>query len=676
MPSHDAASPRQLLRKAWGATTRPFGMIRGHRPRAAAQREAVTCLRAYQRTGDPGYRDLAISLFEGLCAGERDDDIAFAAAADLATLRFQRYLDDGGTELLESAVAAHEDVVRRCPPGHPLRAAMLGNLASALVELNSRNPGARVLDRAVELHQSAVRMTPPDAAWRPALLVNLATAMVARYQRDGDPADLDDAAACHEELRRFGAADETVALSRADLQWERYCRSGAPGELEDVISALKEAVPRLAAGSPSWYTATADLANAMLEQESRTGARGGALELIAPLAANTPENMPAQVRARVRRAHALAVWREYQRTGDLALLGNAIDSWQAALDALPGIDADRLTAMNGLSVGLAQRAGHTRDMAEADRAAALARDALAACPEGTADRAVLWNTLGRALLARYQIGASADDLNEAVGALRACLADTPRGAAVWPSHAASVATALRERAAAGGSPEPETDLAEAVRLHRAAAAALDGALEQPGQLVNLGMSLHGMAVHQPDVAAYLEALATFRSAVELARVTSPPQALDAALAWHRLAVDTEPDWDEAAAAADAAVAALRVLVAAQLPRSDKETWLRTSTGVAAAAARAHCAAGRLPEAVAAMEAGRGLLLSEALPADDRLRVRQPDLYDRYAQAAALFAGRSTLGGLLPGGGQPLAVISRGSVCRGAQDHPAIIHSER
>jgi hypothetical protein len=284
-------------------------------------------------------------------------------------------------------------------------------------------------------------------------------------------------------------------------------------------------------------------------------------------------------------------------------------------------------------------------------------------------------TGSRALLARYQIGASADDLNEAVGALRACLADTPRGAAVWPSHAASVATALRERAAAGGSPEPETDLAEAVRLHRAAAAALDGALEQPGQLVNLGMSLHGMAVHQPDVAAYLEALTTFRSAVELARVTSPPQALDAALAWHRLAVDTEPDWDEAAAAADAAVAALRVLVAAQLPRSDKETWLRTSTGVAAAA-RAHCAAGRLPEAVAAMEAGRGLLLSEALPADDRLRVRQPDLYDRYAQAAALFAGRSTLGGLLPGGGQPLAVISRGSVGRGAQDHPAIIHSER
>lgn len=509
------------------------------------------------------------------------------------------------------------------------------------MELNSRDPAAQVLDRAVELHQSAVRMTPPDAAWRPALLTNLATAMVARYQRDGDPADLDHAAACHEELRRLGATAETVALSRADLQWERYCRSGAPDELQDVIDALTEAVPRLTAGSPSWHTATADLANAMLEQESRTGIRGGALKVIAPLAADMPEETPAQVRARVRRVHALAVWREYQRTGDLAQLGAAIDSWQAALAALPGTDADRVTAMNGLSVGLAQRGGHLRDMADADQATALARDALAVCPEGTGDQAALRNTLGRALLVRYQIGASRRDLDEAVGALRACLAVTPAAAAVWPSHAASLATALRERAAAG-SPRAEADLAEAVRLHRAAASALDGALEQPGQLVNLGMSLHGMAVQQADPAAYLEALAVFRRAVELASVMSPPQALDAALAWHRLAVDTDPDWDEAAAAADAAVAALRVLVAGQLPRGDKETWLRTSTGIAAAAARAHCAAGQLPEAVAALEAGRGLLLSEALPADDRLRVRQPDLYDRYARAAAVFAGRSTL----------------------------------
>lgn len=621
--------------------------------RAATLREAAACLREYQHTGDIRYRDHAIALFEGLVAGERDDDIAFAAAADLATLRFARYLDDGDTGLLERAVAAHEDVVRRCPPGHPLRAAMLGNLASALVELNSRDPAARVLDRAVELHESAVRMTPQEAAWRPALLVNLATALVARYQRDGDPADLGDAAGCHQELRRLGAEDETVLLAWADLQWERYCRSGAPDELEDVIGALDAALPALAAGSPSWYTATADLANAMLERESRTGARDGAVELIEPLAADMPRNTPAPVRARVRRVHALAPWREYQRTGDLARLGTAVDSWQAALDALPGADADRLTALNGLSVSLAQRAGHMAGMAgmaDADRAAALARDALAACPEGAADRAVLWNTLGRALLVRYQIGASADDLDVAVAALRACLAGTTEGAAVWPSHAASLATALRERVAAGGSPQPETDLAEAVSLHQAAVAVLDGALEQPGQLVNLGMSLHGMAVRQSDVAAYLEALAAFRRAVELASVTSPPQALDAALAWHRLAVDTEPDWDEAADAADAAVAALRVLVAAQLPRGDKETWLRTSTGIAAAAARAHCAAGRLPEAVAAMEAGRGLLLSEALPADDRLRVRQPDLYDRYAQAAALFAGRSTLSGAMPGGG--------------------------
>ena len=46
MPSHDAASPRQPLRKTWGATTPPSGMNRDHRPHAA-QQEVVSCLFPY-----------------------------------------------------------------------------------------------------------------------------------------------------------------------------------------------------------------------------------------------------------------------------------------------------------------------------------------------------------------------------------------------------------------------------------------------------------------------------------------------------------------------------------------------------------------------------------------------------------------------------------------------------
>jgi hypothetical protein len=607
--------------------------------RVLAQRVAVAHLHAYRYLGDVEHSEAAASLFERLCADGADDDIAFAATADLATLRFQQYLDQGDTRLLTASVEAHEEVLRRCPPDHPHRPVMAGNLANALVELSRRDTGSGALDRAIELHEWAVHQAGVDgAAYRPALLVNLATALVARYQRDGSTADLDRAAALHREAQRLGEVDEQVAQAWADLQWERYSRSGEMAELNDVIATLRHIVSDLPEGSPSWCTATADLANAVLEHESRCAAREGALDIIEALLADMPPAAPGWAHAQ--RVHGMALWREYQRTGDLARLDAAIRSWQAVLEALPGTDAERPAALNGVAAGLQQRAAHFRDPAEADRAVRIAREALAACPAGAPDRAITWNTLGHALLVRYRLTKSGADLNEAVEAWRACLAATSREAAVWPSHAASLGNGLRERAAALSASRRETDLREAAQLHRAAAEALEGTLELPGQLVNLGMSLHGLAAEVKDPAAYLAALHAFRRAAGLAQVTSPPQALDAALAWHRLAVDGVPDWPEAAEAAEAALAALRALLPAQLSRSDKEAWLLTSVGMAAAAARAHCAAGQLPAAVVAMESGRGMLLNEVLPPDDRLRVQRAELYRRYQQAAAVFAERS------------------------------------
>lgn len=85
--------------------------------RALAQRVAVAHLHAYRYLGGTGHSEAAVSLFERLCAGGADDDIAFAATADLATLRFQQYLDLGDTRLLTLSVEAHEDVLRRCAAG-------------------------------------------------------------------------------------------------------------------------------------------------------------------------------------------------------------------------------------------------------------------------------------------------------------------------------------------------------------------------------------------------------------------------------------------------------------------------------------------------------------------------------------------------------------------------------
>jgi hypothetical protein len=80
-----------------------------------------------------------------------------------------------------------------------------------------------------------------------------------------------------------------------------------------------------------------------------------------------------------------------------------------------------------------------------------------------------------------------------------------------------------------------SDLREAIPLHEEATALMAGSVELPGLLSELGMTLHGLAAKTADPAAYLRARQVFGQALEAGRELAPTQALDAALAWRRLA---------------------------------------------------------------------------------------------------------------------------------------------
>ena len=142
-------------------------------------------------------------------------------------------------------------------------------------------------------------------------------------------------------------------------------------------------------------------------------------------------------------------------------------------------------------------------------------------------------------------------------------------------------------------------------LLREAVAALTGFRELAGQLANLGLSLHGLAVRTEDVAGYREACATFAAAVEWGLQVAPGEALRAGLAWQAMAVDTVADWPQVAAAGDGVLRALWALLVGQLLRPGKETWLRTASGVAAVTALAHVRDDPAA-AVSALENGRSL----------------------------------------------------------------------
>jgi hypothetical protein len=155
------------------------------------------------------------------------------------------------------------------------------------------------------------------------------------------------------------------------------------------------------------------------------------------------------------------------------------------------------------------------------------------------------------------------------------------------------------------------------------------------------MALHGHAVRTVDVALYEEASDVFAQAIELGLSVSPGEALRAALAWQAMAADTVADRPRMATAGDGALRALWALLAGQLLRSNKESWLRTCTSVATDTAAAHRVVGDLPAAVTALEGGRALLLDAALPAGARLAARHPGLARRYRAASAAFAAVSS-----------------------------------
>jgi hypothetical protein len=210
---------------------------------AAAQRAAVAHLQVFRHYGDDSHARIAVTLLGRLRAHAPSAELRFAAAADLATVAFDRYLLRGEPRLLHAAVTAQEDALRDCPEGFAHRSALLTNLGNTLVELALRQTRADVLDRAVALHEEAVEAA--DAPYGPALLVNLATALVTRYQHDGRVADLDRAEALHREAAAAGADGQQVVISRCGARWERYSLTADPAVLGTIVTDLRALVAEL-----------------------------------------------------------------------------------------------------------------------------------------------------------------------------------------------------------------------------------------------------------------------------------------------------------------------------------------------------------------------------------------------------------------------------------------------
>ncbi|MFG3496772.1 CHAT domain-containing protein [Streptomyces sp. NPDC047886] len=454
---------------------------------------------------------------------------------------------------------------------------------------------------AESLHRRIAVILPEHHPDRAPCLSHLGIALMTRYGGTLRLADADEAVEVARAAVRAPSDDPRVraaALNNLGLALRmRFEHTWAPADLDDAVDALRGAV--------------------------RT----------------VPEDAPARMNFLLQLARALEV--RYESTEALTDLDEAVETSRTALriasDEPPHL-ADHLAQLGGALMMRYERTGAVRDLEEAVERG---RAALRALPDGWPHAAPHLSSLAAALRARFAHTEASADLDEAVELSRAAVRILP-GHYPPGDHALyrfSLAGTLLTRAEHAPA---QADLDEAVELLEAALDATSGDhLHRTVYLTHLGRALILRSEHSGTAEDRERALVVVRQVAEDA--TTPPRfRIATARTVAQMIAVSDPA--QAAALLERAVQALPEVASRRLERGDQQHALAgLAAGLAADAAAlaladtTHEAPDRAVRALRLAEAGRTVLLSQAL--DTRsdltdLRDRHPDLAARFLELRA------------------------------------------
>ena len=447
---------------------------------------------------------------------------------------------DGTDTGLEEAVDAARQAVAYSEVENAERAERLAHLAALLGRTHDG------LDEAERIGRQAVRECPPDHPGRPNVLSGFTGVLWRRYHRFGDPGELDEAiillreavAATTEPVNHGVRLATLAAALRA-----RYARSPDLVTLNDAIAASREATEVLPA---SHHQRTRLLAN-----------------------------------------RVVVLLEHYRRTGHLASLTDAVETGELAIEATPGDHPSLGQRLSNLGRALSARYDRTGEPADLEAALDVDQRAVDVTPAGHPDRGRMLANLSAVLFKHYKLTGTQDSIEFAVRAAREAVDATP-----------------------------------------------DGHPSKPIRLINLAAALVELADRTGEHPLVLQAVRV--AEVAAASTTATPfTQLRAARMWGWLAGMTD-QWETAAAAFGQGVRLLPLVAPRNLHRPDLEHQLVDVDRIASNAAASAVGAGDAAGALEMLEQGRGVLLSHAL--DSR-----SELTDLYAAAPELAAEWETLG---------------------------------
>ncbi|WP_330261000.1 CHAT domain-containing protein [Streptomyces sp. NBC_00539] len=548
-----------------------------------------------ERTGDPDDLNSAIGHFrKALRAFPADFSDRSGTLSNLAGALVRRYERTSAPKDLNEAIALGHEAVAASQPRHADRAGRLSNLGTALMIRFARTGALEDLNTAIDHFHEAYSI-PVDAPFDHAgMVLNLGCALLQRFHRKGGPEDLNTA------IDHIKEAVETVPPGyRHRAGWlsilggalgDRFELTGALEDLDDAIAFGRQAVAATPADHPDRASWSSNLAAALRHRFDRTGAEAD-LEAAIDAGQQAVDGLPLHNAARGRALANLggALLRRYERNGSLRDLDLVIDHFSRAVDETLHDHDDYARWLSNLGTALRSRSERTGAEADLEAAVAVGRKAVATAPLDHPERGRTLSNLALALFSRFRRTKDRADLDAAILGFRQAVSAVPDSRPERASFLCNLAVALGERFIRGSA---AADLDEAVRCQLEAAAAESAA---PSVRVR---------------AAWTAAALLFESG----------------------------DVTRAAEAAEEAVLLLPQVTPRRLERSDQQYAIGAFAGLATTAAAlaltapGGTASGRAGRALRLLEAGRAVLIGQAL--DTRsdltdLRQHHPELARRF-----------------------------------------------
>lgn len=560
--------------------------------------------------GSPVFEEALQTGAELLAAAESrgDDERRAELEMDRAMIQFAR----------ERGLAALDDaLVSRYPESlAPAVAAFIAGVSQGSMDharLGSMLPLAQTIVTHADFGAGS-------SAFRRQVLLDLSTMLTLRYDWMGEDSDF-------EEARRV--LMRVVEISRPLLPEERgrtlnklagsylrsFDRTGTAEDLDRAISLLHQALGQ----SETWPSAAQAIGNLGIALRKRGVLRGSLSDL--DLAVDVLGRSAKDAGGLLNLANALRA--RFQLKGSIADLERAVEYLKLAVQTTPDQGSARVHALTELGTALVRRNEVRQNAPDLSAAVDVLNEAVRRADADSRMEHVAAHRLSDALEARYEYSRDLKDL-KALDRIRTQLLSRARAGTTehvelmlalgktWllrferrPDPATAEHAEELLRAAVNAAPEPSL-LRGAARLalvHLAVAerrAARTGSWARPDRLREVAREAveHAFSPAQAAIAAREWADAASADARE--RALARDDAGAAAL------------WHEAAEAATKALTAMMLLADAQSDTRRVSLSLRRSQGLAAHAAYANAKAGRLREAVLALERGRARLLSRGL----------------------------------------------------------------